>query len=54
MIVFSAHVILNINQMQKNNEKLIENINTYLAEKYNIIESTIQITTEDIIITCKS
>ncbi|MFX1452994.1 MAG: cation diffusion facilitator family transporter [Promethearchaeota archaeon] len=44
MLVFSAHIIVSdeIN-MFSNQGSLIEKINTYLSEKYHIIESTIQI-----------
>jgi cobalt-zinc-cadmium efflux system protein len=46
MIVFSAHMTLNnIKNIEK--EKLVEKINSYLAKKYNIIEATIQITSDD-------
>ena len=44
MIVFSAHIKLNNNKLRSKQENLISKINLYLAEKYNIIESTIQIT----------
>ena len=47
MLVFSAHMVLN----QKNGsvieqDNLIEKINSYLSEKYKIIESTIQTTSK--------
>jgi cobalt-zinc-cadmium efflux system protein len=44
MLVFSAHMIVadNIN-MISNQDFLITKINDYLKEKYNIIESTIQV-----------
>ncbi len=52
MIVFSAHIILkNTKNIEK--EKLVEKINNYLAKKYNIVESTIQITSNDDINICK-
>ena len=45
MIVFSAHIILDKkNDIEK--EKLVEMINSYLVKKYNIIETTIQITSD--------
>ena len=47
MIVFSAHITLNDKKLKIKPEKLITKINKYLAEKYNIIESTIQIKPED-------
>jgi cobalt-zinc-cadmium efflux system protein len=52
MIVFSAYLKLkNKNYIEK--EKLVENINNYLAKKYNVIESTIQITSDADIDICK-
>ena len=51
MIVFSAHITLNnIKNIEK--EKLVEKINSYLVKKYNIIEATIQITSDDNIDSC--
>jgi cobalt-zinc-cadmium efflux system protein len=47
MIVFSAHITINIKKLKMKQEKLIKKINTYLSKKYNIIESTIQVTTEE-------
>jgi len=52
MIVFSAHITLK-NKKYIEKEKLVQKINNYLAKKYNIIESTIQITTDDDINICK-
>jgi len=46
MIVFSAHMTLN-NKKNIEKEKFVEKINSYLAKKYNIIEATIQITSDD-------
>ncbi len=46
MIVFSAHMTLNDKKFIEK-EKLVEKINSYLAKKYNIIEATIQITSDD-------
>lgn len=44
MLVFSAHMELeNLSMSYTDQEKLISRINQYLYEKYNIIESTIQI-----------
>jgi cobalt-zinc-cadmium efflux system protein len=45
MLVFSAHVLLN--EAQENSadqDTLIERINRYLSEQYQVIESTIQMT----------
>ena len=47
MIVFSAHVTLNPDKLKTNKEKLVSKINMHLARKFNIIESTIQVTSED-------
>jgi cobalt-zinc-cadmium efflux system protein len=45
MVVFSAHLALNgENSFSADHDKLMGKINTYLFEKYNIIESTIQLT----------
>jgi cobalt-zinc-cadmium efflux system protein len=44
MLVFSAHLIVSDDiNMFSNQGSLIDKINTYLSEKYHIIESTIQI-----------
>jgi cobalt-zinc-cadmium efflux system protein len=53
MIVFSAHISLKVKQdgiIDK--EELVTKINKYLASKYNIIESTIQITTDEELMIC--
>lgn len=47
MIVFSAHATINSNKLKTKQEKLIKKINTYLSKKYNIVESTIQVTSDD-------
>jgi cobalt-zinc-cadmium efflux system protein len=52
MIVFSAHITLNNNKLKSKQENLISKINAYLAENYNIIESTIQIISEENIKIC--
>jgi len=52
MIVFSAHVTINSNKLKMKQEKLITKINTYLSKEYNIVESTIQVTSEDKIKVC--
>jgi cobalt-zinc-cadmium efflux system protein len=45
MLVFSAHVLLNEAQEDSvNQDTLIERINRYLSEHYQVIESTIQMT----------
>lgn len=47
MRVFSAHMKLRVEKVTMNQELLIEKINDHLATKYNIIESTIQVSSED-------
>jgi len=52
MIVFSAHISLKEDQYNIDTEKLVTKINKYLASKYNIIESTIQISSDEDLLTC--
>ncbi|MFE3845917.1 cation diffusion facilitator family transporter [Thermoplasmatota archaeon] len=52
MIVFSAHISLKEKYHNINKEKFVSKINSYLNSKYNIIESTIQISTDVELITC--
>lgn len=52
MIVFSAHISLKEGQDDIDNERLVTKINKYLASKYNIIESTIQISSDEDLLTC--
>jgi cobalt-zinc-cadmium efflux system protein len=47
MLVFSAHMKLRVEKVTMNQELLIEKINDHLSKKYNIIESTIQVSSED-------
>jgi cobalt-zinc-cadmium efflux system protein len=47
MLVFSAHVKLYPDKVQTKQELLISKINEYLAKNYRIIESTIQVVSED-------
>ena len=47
MQVFSAHVQINQSKMQTKQEDVISKINDYLLQKYNIIDCTIQICTEN-------
>ncbi len=47
MLVFSAHVKLYPDKVQTKQELLISKINKYLSNKYKIIESTIQVASED-------
>ena len=48
MLVFSAHIQVADNvDMFSNQDSLIRRLNDYLQEKYNIIESTIQIISEN-------
>lgn len=52
MLIYSAHIQLNNDKVKTNQEELIVNINEFLSENYNIIESTIQILSEDRIKAC--
>jgi len=52
MIVFSAHMTLN-DKKDLEKEKLVEKINDYLTNKYNIIEATIQINLDEDVNACK-
>ncbi|MFX1243224.1 MAG: cation diffusion facilitator family transporter [Promethearchaeota archaeon] len=52
MVIYSAHVKLNIEIIKENQEELILKINDYLSRKYKIIESTIQILSKDAIKAC--
>ena len=47
MLVFSAHAQIDKSKAQVNQEEVIAKINDYLLQKYNIIECTIQICTEN-------
>jgi len=47
MLVFSAHVQINQSRIHAKQEDVISKINDYLLQKYNIIECTIQICTEN-------
>jgi cobalt-zinc-cadmium efflux system protein len=47
MLVFSAHVQIHQDKIQKKQEEVISKINDYLSQKYNIIECTIQICSEN-------
>jgi len=47
MLVFSAHVQIDRSKIQAKQEDVISKINDYLLQKYNIIECTIQICTEN-------
>lgn len=54
MLVFSAHIIVTKNiDMFSNQDSLITKINNYLKEKYNIVESTIQIISDNNVQECK-
>jgi cobalt-zinc-cadmium efflux system protein len=46
MLVFSAHAQIESSKVQVTQEDVISKINDYLLEKYNIIECTIQICTD--------
>jgi cobalt-zinc-cadmium efflux system protein len=47
MLVFSAHMQLNQSKVQGRQEEIISKINDYLLKKYNIIECTLQICTDE-------
>lgn len=47
MLVFSAHVQINESKIKGKQEDVISRINDYLLQKYNIIECTIQICSEN-------
>jgi cobalt-zinc-cadmium efflux system protein len=47
MLVFSAHAQIESSKVQVTQEDVISKINDYLLQKYNIIECTIQICTEN-------
>jgi cobalt-zinc-cadmium efflux system protein len=47
MLVFSAHMQLNPSNIQGTQEETISKINDYLLKKYNIIECTLQICTDE-------
>lgn len=46
MLIFSAYVVLHDNMKMDKKEILISKINEFLYNKYNIVESTIQITSD--------
>ncbi|MFX0144586.1 MAG: cation diffusion facilitator family transporter [Candidatus Hodarchaeota archaeon] len=52
MLIYSAHVKLNKDMIQENQEDFISKINDYLSKKYRIIESTIQIMAKDAMEVC--
>jgi len=52
MLIYSAHVKLNSNLIQENQEDFILKVNEFLFERYRIIESTIQIRSKDNIEVC--
>lgn len=53
MLVFSAHMQLESNKVQGTQEDAISKINDYLLKKYNIIECTLQICTDEGSNVCK-
>lgn len=53
MLVFSAHIQVNNKVMFSTSQNsLVEKVSNYLANQYNILESTIQVTFEDEFDTC--
>ena len=53
MVVFSAHVKVPRGTLAADHETLQSRLNTYLAEKFNIVETTIQISSEEEPEVCK-
>jgi cobalt-zinc-cadmium efflux system protein len=52
MIVFSAHISLKEDKGIIDKEELITDINKYLKKRYNIVESTIQISSDEELLKC--
>ncbi|TFG23901.1 MAG: cation transporter, partial [Promethearchaeota archaeon] len=53
ILVFSAHILVSEDINTKSNQDtLLTKINEYLKEKYNIIESTIQVTSDIEVMKC--
>ncbi|MFW9824876.1 MAG: cation diffusion facilitator family transporter, partial [Candidatus Thorarchaeota archaeon] len=52
MLLYSAHIRLEEEQIKTNHQDLILNLNEFLSEKYKILESTIQILPKDAIQSC--
>ncbi|MCX6665510.1 MAG: cation diffusion facilitator family transporter [Euryarchaeota archaeon] len=49
ILMFSAHVTLQTENISMKQEQIIQSLNKYLSEKYHIFDSTIQVTTgEDV------
>ncbi len=44
ILMFSAHVTLQTDNIQMKQEQIIQSLNKYLSEKYHIFDSTIQVT----------
>ncbi|KKK42419.1 hypothetical protein LCGC14_0688570 [marine sediment metagenome] len=53
MLVYSTHIKINSEKVESNHEKLVSRINDFLAVKYKIIESTVQIINKDAEFACK-
>ena len=54
MLVFSAHIQVSDNvDMFSNQDSLLKRINDYLQEKYKVIESTLQVISENGTIACE-
>lgn len=52
MLLYSAHIRLKEEKIETNHQDLILSLNEFLTEKYNILESTIQILPKDSIKSC--
>ena len=54
ILMFSAHVTLQTENIQMKQEQIIQSLNKYLSEKYHIFDSTIQVTTGEDVGVCSS
>ena len=54
ILMFSAHVTLQTENIQMKQEQIIQSHNKYLSEKYHIFDSTIQVTTGEDVGVCSS
>jgi cobalt-zinc-cadmium efflux system protein len=52
MLLYSAHIRLKEEKIETNHQDLILSLNEFLTDKYNILESTIQILPKDSIKSC--
>ncbi|KKK40940.1 MAG: hypothetical protein Lokiarch_47090, partial [Candidatus Lokiarchaeum sp. GC14_75] len=52
MLVYSTHIKINNEKVKSNHEALVSRINDFLAVKYKVIESTVQIINRDAEFAC--